>query len=222
MAQFNPDLLLKDELSYEALLRGLPYSNVTVAELRKTLRENRPDIPSQLNRLSVVDFESERETCYHKYRELTSIAQTLRDEKSPAVILRTTQRIEHLTRRINNLLNWPGAKVTPPDVQKFAEEALQQLPEIMRELRRRSESFRREEIEEAMTKLNISPTQSPTQEQQSSAVNFQFLQESTIEPSKDRLTVSQVNTLPVTAAPLPNELENITSNYYVPPLLQTN
>ena len=45
-------------------------------------------------------------------------------------------------------------------MQKFAEEALQQLPEIMRELRRRSESFKLEEIEEAMTKLNISPTQS--------------------------------------------------------------
>ena len=171
MAQFNPDLLLKDELSYEALLRGLPYSNVTVAELRKTLRENKPDQPSLLkcindytNRLSVLDFGSEKETCYHKYTELTSIAQTLRDEKSPAVILHTTQRIEHLTRRITNLLNWPGDKDTPHDVQKFAEEALQQLPEIMRELRRTSESFRLEEIEEAVTKLNISPTQSPTQE----------------------------------------------------------
>ena len=133
MVQFNPDLLLKDELSYEALLRSLPYTNVTVAELRKTLRENRPEKPSLLNRLSVLDFESEKETCYHKNTELTSIAQTLRDEKSPAVILRTTQRIEHLTRRITNLLNWPGDKVTPPDAQKFAEEALQQLPEIMRE-----------------------------------------------------------------------------------------
>ena len=79
---------------------------------------------------------------------------------------RQTQRIEHLTRRITNLLNWPGDKVTPPDAQKFAEEALQQLPELMRELRRRYESFRLEEIEEAMMKLNISPTQSPTQEQQ--------------------------------------------------------
>ena len=29
MAQFNPDLLLKDELSYEALLRGLPHANVS-------------------------------------------------------------------------------------------------------------------------------------------------------------------------------------------------
>ena len=43
----------------------------------------------------------------------------------------------------------------------YKRQALQQLPEIMRELRRRSESFRLDEIEEAMTKLNISPTQSP-------------------------------------------------------------
>ena len=39
MAQFNPDLLLKDELSYEALLRGLPHANVAVAELRRSIRE---------------------------------------------------------------------------------------------------------------------------------------------------------------------------------------
>ena len=105
MAQFNPDLLLKDELCYEALLRGLPYANLTVAELRKTLRESRQDTPAQLGRLSEIDLDSERETCYAKYRELTSISQSLHEEKSPAIILRTTQRIEHLTRRINNLLN---------------------------------------------------------------------------------------------------------------------
>ena len=50
MALFNPDLLLKDELCYEAILRGLPHANVTVSELRKTLRESRSDIPSQLDR----------------------------------------------------------------------------------------------------------------------------------------------------------------------------
>ena len=76
MTQFNPDFLLKDELTYEALWRGLPYSNVTVAELRKTLRENKPDKPSLLSRLSVLDFVSEKETCYRKYTELTSYAQT--------------------------------------------------------------------------------------------------------------------------------------------------
>ena len=57
-------------------IRDSPYSDVTVAELRKTLRENKPDKPSLLNRLSVLDFESEKETCYNKYTELTSIAQT--------------------------------------------------------------------------------------------------------------------------------------------------
>ena len=162
MSQFNPDLLLKDELCYEALLRGLPYANITVAELRKTLRENKQNIPTQLDRLNEIELESEVETCYAKYRELTSISQTLHDEKSPAIILRTTQRIEHLTRRINNLLNWPGATVTPRDVQKFADEALQQLPTIIRNLRRKSDSFKMEEIEESLSRLNITPSQSPT------------------------------------------------------------
>ena len=110
---------------------------------------------------------------------------------------------------------------TPHDVQKLAKEALQQLPEIMRELRRRSESFRLEEIEEAMTKLNISPTQSPTQEQQTGTVKFQFLKESNIDPFKERLTDSQVNIQPANVTLLPNELENISRTYDLPPLLQT-
>ena len=41
-------------------------------------------------------------------------------------------------------------------------------------------------------------------------------------PSKDRLTVRQANTLPVTASSFPNELGNITHNYDLPPLLKTN
>ena len=56
MAQFNPDLLLKDELSYEALLRGLPRANVTVAELRRSIRECGFDTPVQLNYLSELDY----------------------------------------------------------------------------------------------------------------------------------------------------------------------
>ena len=66
MAVFNPDLLLKDELCYEAILRGLSHANVTVSELRKSLRESRSDIPSQLDRLRELDYDSERETCYAK------------------------------------------------------------------------------------------------------------------------------------------------------------
>ena len=166
--------MLKDELCYEALLRGLPYAYVTVAELRKMLHESRQDTPAQLSRLSEIDLDSERETCYAKYRELTSISQSLHDEKSPAIILHTTQRLEHLTRRINNLLNWPGATVIPPDVQKFADEALQQLPTVIRELRRKYDSFKMEEIEEALTKLYISPFQSPTLEQRPTTVTVSY------------------------------------------------
>ena len=125
MAQFNPDLLLKDELSYEALLRGLPHANVTVAELRRSIRECGFDTPVQLNYLS------EREICNAKYSELTLLSQTLQDEKSPAIILRTTQRIEHLTRRIKNLSIWPNLTEIPVDVQNLADEALRRLPSII-------------------------------------------------------------------------------------------
>ena len=84
----------------------------------------------------------------------------LQDEKSPAVILRTTQRIEHFTRRMKNLLNWPNLTEIPPEVQSFADEALRQLPTIIRELRRKSDSFRMDEIEKSLKKLHSSPVQS--------------------------------------------------------------
>ena len=66
MTLFNPDLLSKDELCYEAILRGLPHANVTVSELRNTLHESRSDTPSQLGILRELDYDSERETCYAK------------------------------------------------------------------------------------------------------------------------------------------------------------
>ena len=56
--RFNPDLLLKDELSYEALLRGLPHANVTVAELRKSIRQSGFDTPAELSNLRGLDYES--------------------------------------------------------------------------------------------------------------------------------------------------------------------
>ena len=118
-------------------------------------------IRDRLDRLRELD-DSERETCYAKYRELTLLSQNLQDEKSPTVILRVTQRIEHLTRRLNNLLSWPDVTVIPADVQKFADEALRQLPIIINDLRRKSDSSRMEEIEHYLQKLYISPVQSPT------------------------------------------------------------
>ena len=125
MTQFNPDFLLKDELTYEALLRGLSFSNVTVAELRKTLRENKPDQPSLLkcindytSRLSVLDFNSEKETCYRKYTELTSYAQTLRDEKSDVYKRQYQQCVPNHYSEILNLLSTRAEADT--DVDKYA------------------------------------------------------------------------------------------------------
>ena len=164
MAEFNPDLLVKDELCYEALLRGLKHVNVTVSELRKSLRQTGSETTSQLDNLRELDYDGERETCYAKYRELIVLSQNLKDKKSPTELLRATQRIEHLTRRLNNLLSWPDVTVVPADVQKFADEALSQLPIIINDLRRKSDASRMEEIEQDLQKLYISPVQSPTVE----------------------------------------------------------
>ena len=120
-------------------------------------------------------------------RDRTLISQTLHDEKSPTVILRTTRRIEHLTRRMKNLLNWPNVTVIPPDVQKFADEALQQLPTIIRQLRRMSDSFKMEEIEQSLKKLYISPVQSPTLEHPPTTANLESPPVSRIELSQDQL-----------------------------------
>ena len=92
-----------------------------------------------------------------RYSELTLLSQILQDEKSPAIILRTTQRIEHLTRRIKNLLIWPNLTEIPPEVQNFADEALRRLPTIINELRRKSDAFQMDEIEKSLKKLHISP-----------------------------------------------------------------
>ena len=78
--------------------------------------------------------------------------------------MRVTQRIEHLTRRLNNLLSWPDVTVVPADVQKFADEALSQLPIIINDLRRKSDASRMEEIEQDLQNFYISPVQSPTVE----------------------------------------------------------
>ena len=79
-----------------------------------------------------------------------------------------------------------------------------------------------EEIEEALTKLYISPFQSPTLEQRPTTVSFESPQVSRIEPSNDQLLNSNVNTLPIAEASLPNAHHNLTNNYALPPSAMTN
>lgn len=162
MSRFNPDLLLRDELSYEALLRDLPHVDVRVAELRRNLRGKNQDLPIDINRLKVLELDNEVETCVAKYNELTSLTQTIPEEKSPVEILRTQYRVEHLTRRISNLLTWPDITSIPSEIQKFAEQALQQLPGITRNIRRASDKFSAVEIQEALARMTLSPLSSPT------------------------------------------------------------
>lgn len=188
MSRFNPDLLLGDELSYEALLRGLPHANVRVTTLRQNLRGANQDVPIDRNRLTELDLSYEVETCIAKYNELTSIAPRIREDKTPIEILRTTYRVEHLTRRIGNLLMWPGENVLTVETQTFADQALRELPGIIKALRRTSEKFSRDEIQDALSKVNVSPISSPSAE-----INPEITLEKDMVPGDD-LALKAANT----------------------------
>lgn len=162
---FNPDLMTKDELLYEALIRSLPHENVTVAELRKNLRESfSVDTPIQVERLKYLEYDVERQFCYSKYCEMLVRVQQMKQETNPAEILRTTYRVEHLMRRIKNLLIWPGVLTIPLDVQKFTDEALQELPGVIRNLRRQSDTLLPEEMEASIANATASNPSSPKSE----------------------------------------------------------
>lgn len=204
MSKFNPDLLLKDELVYEALMRGLPYTDITVSELRHSLREKQHQLSPKSERLQCLELGDEVELCYAKFRELSSLARNAEEEKSPAVILRIQQRIEHLIRRVNNLVIWPGITVTARDVQKFADEALQQLPSLIKALRRRSDTFKIDEIESSLLSLNLSPLQSPTTEQRATTVTFQLPIDTGAEENINQIVSDPVGTTPYSVPPVQN------------------
>ena len=111
---------------------------------------------------------------------------------------------QHLTRRMKNLLNWPNLTVIPPEVQSFADEALQKLPAIIRELRRKSDSFRMDEIEKSLKKLYISPVQSPTLEQPPPNMDQESPTVSKIQPTRERNPTRDLNTQTISEAPPPS------------------
>ena len=136
------------------------------------------------------------------------MSQTLQDEKSPAVILRKTQRIEHLTRRMKNLLNWPNLTEIPLEVQSFGDEALRQLPTIINELRRKTDSFRMDEIEKSLKKLYNSPIQSPTLKQPPPNTDKDSPAVSQIQPTRERNPNRDLNTQTISEAPPPSGSQN--------------
>ena len=107
-------------------------------------------------------------------------------------------------------------------MQKSADEALQQLPTIIRQLQRKSDSFRMEEIEQYLKKLYISPVQSPTLEHPPNTANLESPPVSRIELSQDQLPNRDVNTLTISEAPLPSALHNLTNKYALEPSKMTN
>lgn len=142
MARFNPDLLLGDELSYEALLRDYPHES-QVKDLRHMLRKDGQNKQINLDNLSKLDLSSEIQTCASKFYELQSIVKNIGEEESPTSVVRTSQRLEHLQRRVNNLMCWPNVpkESLPETAVKLVDTVLTQVPQMARTVRRQSDSF---------------------------------------------------------------------------------
>ena len=109
---------------------------------------------------------------------------------------------------MKNLLNWPNLTEIPPEVQSFADEALRQLPTIINELRRKSDSFRMDEIEKSSKKLYISPIQSPTLEQPPPNTDRDSPAVSQIQPTRERNPNRDLNTQTISEAPPPSGSQN--------------
>lgn len=105
MAKFNPDYLLSDELTYEDLLRDYP-SDVNVGALQKSLRGSSQEKYVDLTNLTKLNFSYEVQLCTRKYQEIVRLSENVQSECSSSAILCLYQRVNHLIRRINNLIVW--------------------------------------------------------------------------------------------------------------------
>ena len=100
-------------------------------------------------------------------------------------------------------------------MQKFADEALRQLPTIINELRRKSDSSRMEGIELYLKKLYISLVQSPTLEHPPSTANHESPIVSKIQPTHEQLPSRELNTLTISEPPQPSGHHTRTSRYAI-------
>lgn len=160
MATFTPELLLGDELEYEACIRGLPFEGIKVNLLRKNLRDAlRDEVPIDLRNLSKLNLRKEVQVCCGKFYEIRSTSKNVAEEFEPTNTLRATQRTEHLIRRVNNLSNWPEKVEITGDLQNFIDGASMELPNCLRIIRRQSDKFGEEANKEALRKLSDSQEQ---------------------------------------------------------------
>ncbi|XP_063216930.1 uncharacterized protein LOC134527875 [Bacillus rossius redtenbacheri] len=101
-----PEFLLKDELTFECLSRGLPCENTTTAVLRKSLRtalQNNVSVVS--DNLKDIDPNEEFNLVSSKILVLQELVTNLVDDENFALTLpRVRNRLRHLERRVQSLL----------------------------------------------------------------------------------------------------------------------
>lgn len=60
----KPGLAIEGRVKIRGPLRGLPHTNVTLAELRKTLHDHKQALPMEIDDLKELEFRDEVELCY--------------------------------------------------------------------------------------------------------------------------------------------------------------
>ncbi len=108
----NVDLLLKDELFYELIWRGIYLdSGTTVVNLRKKLREAvKSESTVSFDNLRVLKVSQEFVQLKSKYADVKELVSQVvgletQDVIDPLKLLRVENRLEHFKNRVNNLLD---------------------------------------------------------------------------------------------------------------------
>lgn len=106
MSTLKVDYLLKDEILYELLCRGVDCdTNSSVMELRKKLRESVKENvePSVINLSHKLSFSTELEVIDTKFSVIKNLSAETTDSQSVLDIARLETKISHVMRRLNLL-----------------------------------------------------------------------------------------------------------------------
>lgn len=153
----NVDLLVKDELVYEAILRGIVLSGVeTVRDLRKALRKSLKnyDLPNVKNLHAKVTVVSEFELITRKIKGLlVDIPDLITKEYVGSLdVARLETKLQHIRTRLHNLQYFDiGA-----DNKEMAETLQKQVSELCVDLETIKDKVGEEKINQAIEQLSES------------------------------------------------------------------
>ncbi|XP_063244621.1 uncharacterized protein LOC134545117 [Bacillus rossius redtenbacheri] len=113
MATLIPEFLLKDELAFECQLRGVPCEDTTAAVFRKRLRTAlQSNLTVDCDKLVNLNPNDEFNLCASKILVLQELVSNLDDENFISTLPRVKNRLAHLNRRVQCLLDIHSPKLS--------------------------------------------------------------------------------------------------------------